>query len=286
MLWPNSSPEEIPAGLVGEWIQRSSDPAAYSDRVGYRTTEPRLIVVRPPAPNGASLLILPGGGYFLTTLDKEGVDIARVFAEAGVTCFVLEYRLPGDGWRAGPLTPLQDAQRAMRLVRHRAAELGLDPERIALLGSSAGGHLAGLLASGYPDAYSPVDDADAHTVRPRLTILNYPAATLREPYGHARCRKELAGDHPSAEMIEALSLEQRDWSGAAPVCLFHAIDDADVVVENTTGLLATLRRDGVPAEAHLFQKGGHGFAIRLCEGLPARRWPEIAVVFGSDHGWL
>ncbi len=119
-----------------------------------------------------------------------------------------------------------------------------------------------------------------------MTILNYPAATLREPHGHARCRKELAGDKPSAETIDALSLERRDWTGAAPVCLFHALDDAEVVVENTTDLLATLRRDGVPAEAHLFQKGGHGFAIRLCEGLPARRWPDIALAFGRNHGWL
>jgi acetyl esterase/lipase len=283
-LWPGAAPGGEGVGVTGRVVERSTDPA-FHDRFAQYTTDPILTVLRPARPNGASLLLIPGGGYKWAVVDKEGLDCARVFATAGVTCFVLRYRLPGDGWAAGADAPLQDAQRALRLVRARAAAEGLDPGRVAVLGASAGGHLAGLLTARTDATYSPADDVDAIPFRPDLSILLYPVATMADPFAHAGSRRELLGEAPAAEAIERYSLERMDWSGAPPVFLLHAVDDAAVPVENSLQLLSTLRTAGVPAEAHLFEEGGHGFGVRLIEGRPAAVWPELALVWAGRHGW-
>lgn len=284
-LWPAGSPGRGRVTLVPEIVERSTDPA-FHDRIAVRTVDPLLTVVRPDRPNGASLLLIPGGGYRWAVVDKEGLDCARVFAAAGVTCFVLRYRLPGDGWPAGPAVALQDAQRAMRLIRSRAAGLGLDPARVAVLGASAGGHLAGCLTAMSRPAYDAADATDELGWRPDLTALLYPVATLRDPFAHAGSRGRLLGDAPTEDQIGAWSLESLDWRGAPPGFLLHALDDAAVPVDNSLMLLAALRAAGVPAEAHLFQEGGHGFGIRLIAGRPAAVWPDILLAFGRRHGWL
>lgn len=283
-LWPNGAPGGEGVTVTPVVTERSTDPA-YRDWFARWTTDPILTVMRPERPNGASLLLIPGGGYRWSVVDKEGMDCARVFAAAGVTCFVLRYRLPGDGWAAGADAPLQDAQRALRLVRAQAADDGLDPSRVAVLGASAGGHLAGLLTARRDATYAPIDAADALSFRPDLSILMYPVATMTDPFVHAGSRAELLGPSPSAEQIAAYSLEAMDWTGAPPTWLVHSLDDEAVPVENSLALLATLRRDKVTTEAHLFQEGGHGFGVRLIAGKPAERWPELALAFGRRNGW-
>lgn len=284
-LWPDGAPGGEGVTVTPVVTERSTDPA-YRDRFARWTTDPILTVMRPERPNGASLLLIPGGGYRWSVVDKEGMDCARVFAAAGVTCFVLRYRLPGDGWAAGADAPLQDAQRALRLVRAQAADDGLDPSRVAVLGASAGGHLAGLLTARRDATYAPIDAADALSFRPDLSILMYPVATMTDPFVHAGSRAELLGPSPSAEQIAAYSLEAMDWTGAPPTWLVHSLDDEAVPVENSLALLATLRRDKVTTEAHLFQEGGHGFGVRLIAGKPAERWPELAQAFGRRNGWM
>lgn len=282
-LWPDGPPGETPGHLVGEVVERSSDPA-WRDRAARTTTAPTLSLVRPERPNGASVLLIPGGAYQWVVIDKEGFDIAEVFVAAGVTCFVLSYRLPCDGWAVGPLAPLQDAQRAMRMIRATSDRLDLDPGRVAVLGASAGGHLAGWMAVGSA-AYDPSDATDDLQYRPDLTLLLYPVASMGTAT-HEPTRDALLGPGAAAEERQAHSLEAMDWTGTVPVWMAHAIDDPYVPVENATDLLASLRRAGVPAEAHLFHAGGHGFAIRWCEGRSVRLWPELAMEFGRDHGWL
>ncbi|MBJ7486244.1 alpha/beta hydrolase [Brevundimonas sp.] len=284
-LWPDGAPGGERVTVTPVVTERSTDPA-FHDRFAQYTTDPILTVMRPITPNGASMVLIPGGGYRWSVVDKEGFDVARVFAEAGVTCFVLRYRLPADGWAAGAEAPLQDAQRAVRMVRSRAAEFGLDPARVAVLGASAGGHLAGWATAEATAAYAPVDAHDAVSLRPDFSILMYPVATMADPFVHAGSREQLLGAAPSAERIKAYSLEEMDWSGAPPVWLIHAIDDASVVVENSLNLLSALRRAKVPAEAHLYEEGGHGFGVRLIAGKPADTWPEIALRFGRRHGWV
>jgi len=284
-LWPKGAPGGENVTVTAIVPERSTDPA-FHDRFAQYTTDPILTVMRPLHPNGAALLLIPGGGYRWAVVDKEGLDVARVFAAAGVTCFVLRYRLPADGWTAGPNAPLQDAQRAMRLIRAHAADYGIDPARIASLGGSAGGHLAGLLAARRDATYDAVDAADAAAFRPDLNVLLYPVATMADPFAHAGSRQLLLGASPTPEQIAAWSLERMDWTGAAPTVLIHALDDASVPVENSLNLLATLRAAAVSTEAHLFQEGGHGFGIRLIAGKPAAVWPDLVQAFGSRNGWL
>ena len=284
-LWPGLAPGGERVTVTPRVVERSTDPA-FHDRFAQYTAEPILTVLRPDHPNGASLLLIPGGGYKWAVVDKEGLDCARVFAAAGVTCFVLRYRLPGDGWTAGPDAPLQDAQRAMRLVRSRAAAHGLDPGRIAVLGASAGGHVAGLLTARADATYAAVDEADAVSHRPDLSILLYPVATMADPHVHAGSRLELLGPEPTPEAVERYSLERMDWTGRPPTFLLHAIDVPAVPVENSLQLLSALRAAGVPCEEHLFEEGGHGFGIRLIAGKPAAVWPQLALAWAARRGWI
>lgn len=283
-LWPQAAPGGEGVTVIPEVTERSTD-SRFHDRIARYTKDPILTVVRPERPNGASLLLIPGGGYKWAVVDKEGLDCARVFAAAGVTCFVLRYRLPGDGWAAGPDAPLQDAQRAMRLIRSYAVAHDLDPFRVGVMGASAGGHLAGLLTARVDATYEPIDDADTVAFRPDLSILLYPVATMTDPHVHSGSRAELLGPNPSPEAISQYSLERMDWTGAPPTFLLHAMDDPAVPVENSLQLLGNLRRSGVAAEAHLFQEGGHGFGIRLIEGRPAAVWPRLVLIWAATHGW-
>lgn len=284
-LWPGAAPGGERVTVTPVVTERSTDPG-FHDRFARYTTDPILTVLRPGRPNGASLLLIPGGGYKWAVVDKEGLDCARVFAAAGITCFVLRYRLPGDGWAAGPDAPLQDAQRALRIVRARAAADGLDPARVAVLGASAGGHLAGMLTARTDQTYAPVDAMDAMSMRPDLSILLYPVATMSDPFVHAGSRKEMLDETPSAEAIARYSLERMDWTGRPPVFLLHAMDDEAVPVENSLSLLPVIRSAGVPVEAHLFQEGSHGFGIRLIAGKPAAVWPELVLRWGQRQGWV
>ena len=279
-LWPQGAPGGEGVTVTPVVPERSTDPA-YRDRYAQYTTDPILTVMRPERPNGSAMLLIPGGGYRWAVLDKEGFDVARVFAASGTTCFVLRYRLPADGWAAGADAPLQDVQRAIRLIRSRAAEFGVSPDRIAVLGASAGGHLAGLASAWTDAAYAPVDAADAVSLRPDLTVLMYPVATMSDPHVHAGSRTHLLGEAPSEARIAAYSLERMNWAGAAPVFLLHAMDDASVPVENSLMLLTTLKAAGVKTEAHLFQEGGHGFGVRLIQGRPAAVWPELTQAWAA-----
>ena len=287
-LWPGEAPgaNATTRALVPEVPERSTDPA-YHDRYARYTTEPLMHVMRPARPNGAGLLLIPGGGYRWAVVDKEGMDCARVFAAAGVTCFILRYRLPGDGWDAGADTPLQDAQRAMRLIRTNAFRYGVESDRIAVLGASAGGHLAGMLSL-RTDAqtYRRDDEADGMPSRPDASILLYPVVTMAAPYLHQGSRDHLLGADPSPDWIAAYSLQNLVTVSAPPTWLLHAMDDEAVPPENSMMLLAALREAGVPVEAHFFQEGGHGFGTRLIQGKPAAIWPELVLAWGQRNGWL
>ncbi len=287
-LWPGEAPgaNATTRALVPEVPERSTDPA-YHDRYARYTTEPLMHVMRPERPNGAGLLLIPGGGYRWAVVDKEGMDCARVFAAAGITCFILRYRLPGDGWDGGPDTPLQDAQRAMRLIRAGATGFGVDPQRLAVLGASAGGHLAGMLSSAPDEAtYYPMEPLDDLSARPDVSILLYPVVTLAPPFAHAGSRAQLIGEDASEARTEVWSLQNRVTAQTPPTFLLHAMDDEAVPPENGMMLHAALREAGVPVEAHFFQEGGHGFGTRLIQGKPAAIWPELVLAWGRRNGWV
>ena len=212
-------------------------------------------------------------------LDKEGTALLPDFVDqGGLTLFVLEYRLPGEGHRDGREVPLADAQRAMRLIRQRAPEWGVDPERVGVMGFSAGGHVAASLATRHAQAsYAPVDAADAQDARPDFALLVYPVIDMGT-HAHPGSRQRLLGDAPAAEAIEAYSLQNRVDAHTPPVFLLHALDDEVVPVENSLSLEAALRQAGIEHEIHLYARGGHGFGVRQAEGTLAL-WPSLALAW-------
>lgn len=286
-IWPGDAPGGDQATARETVVERSKDPAVLHDRYVKGVVTPTLIVFRPQRPNGAALLMAPGGGYNWVVMDKEGYEAAERFAEAGVTVFVMSYRLPQDGWAAGPDTPLQDAQRALRLIRARAAAYGVDPHRIGVIGFSAGGHVAGMLSLAWDrPVYAPIDAADTLSARPDVLILMYPVATMTAARAHAGSRRNLLGEAPTDAHVARYSLEALARPDAPPTLLVHAVDDASVPVENSLALFDALRTRKVPVEMHLFEEGGHGFGIRYAVGLPAAAWPDLVLGWIARHGNL
>ena len=285
-LWPDRPPG-APAILPIETITDRTAKSGFLDRFVTGTGQPTLTVFRPVRPNGAAMLVAPGGGYVRVVIDKEGFEVARRLAAAGVTAFVLHYRLPADGWTPKADAPLQDAQRAMRLIRARAADYGIDPGRVGAIGFSAGGHLTASLATGFDrPTYAAVDATDRLDPRPDVTALGYPVMDLARPHWHRGSANALLGPDASAEMRAAYSPE-RHVSAATPPCFtFHAADDPDVPVENSLAWFTALRAAKVPAELHVFEEGGHGFGIWLARGKPAAAWPDLFLAWAGRHGVL
>lgn len=283
-LWPGDPPGGPVPGLTQTVLERENE-WNLRDRAVTGITRPTLTVFRPVRPNGAAVLLIPGGGYIRVVVDKEGFETARWLANQGVTVFVLLYRLPGDGWAAGPATPLQDAQRALRLIRHQAARFGIDPARIGVQGFSAGGHLAASLATRHAlPVYDPVDEADRLSARPDHACLVYPVITLEGPAAHAGSAAAMLGDRPAADAVRRWSAHSDVGPKAPPTFLLHAMDDAPVPPENALLMLSALRAAGVPVEAHLFEAGGHGFGLRGLADQPVRVWPRLYAAWARRHG--
>lgn len=274
-LWPGTAPG-LPAAALTETVnERSTDPLV-TDRAVYGISRPRMAVFRPDRPNGAAVLLTPGGGYRWVVVDKEGYEMARWLAARGFTAFVLFYRLPGEGWSAGPDVPLADALRAMRLIRHRARDFAIDPERVSAMGFSAGGHVCASLSTRFAArAYQPVDAADRLSAKPHSAAPIYPVISMDPAIAHSGSRLLLLGKAPTAETEALYSPDRQVPADAPPHFLLHAEDDDVVPVENTLRLRAGLKARGIPLEMHLFANGGHGFGLRKAVGKPVEAWPEL-----------
>lgn len=285
-LWPGKAPG-APARLpVGKVEQRSKDPN-FNDRWLTGIDRPTLMVRRAAQPNGAAVLLVPGGGYGFLAIDNEGEEQARWLNARGVTCFILSYRLPGEGWADRATVPLQDAQRAMRVIRAGAASYGVDPKRVAALGFSAGGHLAGSLATRFDErVYAPVDAADQLSARPDLAGLIYPVVSLSAPFTHGGSRDALFGPGADAALLRAASVETRVTEATPPIFLAHASDDGLVPIGNSIALYQAMLEKGRETEFHGFDKGGHGFGARLPKTVPAWVWPELFAAYAQRIGVL
>ena len=243
-----------------------------------------------PAPKekatGAAVIVCPGGGYGRLA-DHEGPPVAEWLNTVGVTAFVLKYRL---GPRYQHPSMLQDAARAIRTVRARAAEWGLDPARVGILGFSAGGHLASTAGThfdaGRADAADPVERVSS---RPSVMILIYPVITMREKT-HAGSKRNLLGENPTPEQVALLSNEEQVTKETPPAFVVHTVNDAGVPVENSLMFVSALRKAGVPFELHLYERGPHGFGLGTARGdRPAdpvlSTWPAHAAAWLRLHGF-
>jgi len=247
-LWPNgapgavsSAPEDIPTLTAFFPSQRAS---------------------------GAAVIVCPGGGY-THLADHEGRPVAEWLNSIGITAFVLKYRI-GPNYHHP--APLQDAARAIRLVRSRAAEWKIDPKRIGILGFSAGGHLASTIGthfdSGQANASDPIDRASS---RPDLMVLIYPVITMGQ-FTHSGSRNQLIGTNPSADMVKLLSNEEQVTKETPPTFLVHTANDAAVPVENSLHFVEALRKAGAPFELHIYERGPHGFGLGVDDPILST-WP-------------
>jgi acetyl esterase/lipase len=283
-LWPGTPPGAR-AVLPTEQIVDRVASSGFRDRYVTGVGKPMMTVFRPARPNGGAVLVIPGGGYIRVVIDKEGFETGRRLSAAGLTAFVLRYRLPGEGWDRPADIALQDAQRAMRLIRAGAAGFRIDPGRVAVLGCSAGGHVAAsLCVRAFDPLYPAPDAADSQEPQPNLCALLYPVITMSPPLAHAGSRTALLGAAPTPAIEAANSPDQHVNERTPPTFLVHALDDPSVPVANSLQYLAALRSAKIPAEAHLFEEGGHGFGIYLARGKPAAAWPDLFLAWAWTHG--
>ncbi len=224
----------------------------------------------PDKATGAAIVICPGGGYGGLAA-HEGKDYARFMNEHGIAGFVLKYRLGSGGYRHPVM--LQDAARAVRTVRARAGEWKLDPKRIGIMGSSAGGHLASTLVThfdaGKPDAADPIERASS---RPDAGILCYPVITMGK-FTHQGSKRNLLGDDPAPELVRELSNELQVTKDTPPCFIWHTYEDAGVPVENSLQFADALRQAGVPFDLHIYQRGPHGLGLGTRDWNPEKRHP-------------
>jgi acetyl esterase/lipase len=238
-----------------------------------------------PAPKetatGAVFIVCPGGGYGGLAA-HEGAPVAQWFNSLGITGVVLKYRLGSHGYRH-PIE-LGDVQRAIRMVRSKAADWNIDPKRVGVLGFSAGGHLASSAVThfdeGDPNAADPIDKLGC---RPDLGILIYPVITMTDPFTHKGSRQNLLGNTPGAELIDLMSNEKQVTPKTPPCFLVHGMDDSAVPIENSINFALACKANKVPVELHIFEHGPHGFG--LGNDPATKSWPAAAAIWLERHGF-
>lgn len=255
-LYPGEIPNAKTAVGYDE-VKRRDGGRDFIDKVSV----PTLTVYLPEKgkANGSSVVILPGGGYQTLAVSHEGAEIAQEFNKYGVTAFVLKYRLPSDLIMVDKtIGPLQDAQRAIQLVRQNAGKWSLKTDRVGILGSSAGGHLAATAATHFSN--SLIDDAAKTSLRPDFVVLLYPVISFGQ-FTHSGSYKNLMGANPAPDLVKSYSNELQVTEATPPVFLLHASDDKVVPVKNSLLFYEALVVNHVPAELHVYEQGGHGFGL-------------------------
>ena len=246
---------------------------------------PSLVVYPPKSGGGGfstAVIYAPGGGYVRVAAGAGGGEITRWLNEAGATVFLLKYRNAEYGHPA----PLRDALRAVRIVRSRAAELGVEPDRIGMIGGSAGGHLTASAGTLFDDPEGRTGAAlDAVSGRPDFMILVFPVISMTAHHTHAPSRRALLGGDPAAEIAAKLSVEMQVTSRASPAFIVHSAEDSVVPVENSLDFYRALRVAGVPAELHLYPRGPHGSGMAPGLG-PTAEWPRLCEAWMRFNGWL
>jgi acetyl esterase/lipase len=269
-LWPGQGPGR--GGVTG--AEKLGDKGAGFGAVS-NIAVPRMRVYRPTKANGVAVLVCGGGGYFRIQLWKESTPTARWLQERGFTVFELIYRLPNDGWDAE--VPFIDAQRAMKIIRTRASEFGIDPKQIGIMGFSAGGHLAGFTALQPQRAfYTGSDLFEKASARPDFAVLLFPVVSLRKPYDTTRTRREIIGDTPDAQAENNWSLDTYASANAPPTIIFASADDKTTPPGHGILLFEKLNTAGASAELHLFKNGGHGWGLGDPEQVLSQ-WPDMFV---------
>jgi len=280
-VWPDGIPGAIKNDTYTEKETIANGiPTRYE-----KVTDPTLTVFL-PAPEkatGTAVVICPGGGYGALAFDHEGNAIARWLNENGIAGIILKYRLPSDLiMKDKSVGPLQDAQEAMRIVRRNASAWKINPERIGVIGFSAGGHLASTLSTHYNEKV--YDVSDATSARPSFSLLVYPVISFDTTVFHSGTRRNLIGNRPAEEQTKRFSNELQITDETPPAFLVHSADDKTVPVKNSILYFEGLTKRNIPAELHVFQKGGHGYGLSVAKGTQAA-WPDLCIKWLNSLGF-
>jgi acetyl esterase/lipase len=268
-VWPDGVPGAIENKDYKEELVKRPDDI---ERVS-KVTEPTISVYLPAKDkaNGTAIVICPGGGYSILATEHEGRDIAAWLNELGIAGIVLKYRLPSDLiMKNKSIGPLQDVQEAFRIVRRNANKWGIDVKKIGVIGFSAGGHLASTISTHYNDK---VYDSDKTNCRPDFSILIYPVISMQLGLTHMGSRENLLGNNPDQKLVDHFSNELQVNGNTPPAFLVHSADDKTVPIMNSINYFLALEKYSVPAELHIYEKGGHGYGLGRGSGTE-NNWPE------------
>jgi acetyl esterase/lipase len=281
-LWPDGIPGAKTDASYVEKITNTDGRITRCEKV----TTPDLTVYL-PAPekaNGAAVLICPGGGYGVLAFDHEGNAVAKWLNENGIAGIILKYRLPSDQIMIDKsVGPLQDAQEAMRVIRRNAVSWKIKPDRIGVIGFSAGGHLASTLSTHY--AEKVYDIKDNTSARPDFSLLIYPVVSFDTAITHMGSRIKLIGLNPDEKQVRRFSNELQITADTPPAFLVHSADDKAVPVMNSIGYFRGLQKNNIPTELHIFQKGGHGYGLSPKGGTESS-WPDLCIKWLKAMGLI
>lgn len=267
--------------LTGELIMLWPNGAPFS-KGGADKDIPVMFRYQPEKPSGTAIVVCPGGGYGGLALDHEGEQVAQWLIKNGIAAFVLRYRHAPDYQHPVPRT---DVQRAIRSVRARASEWGIAPDRIGVLGFSAGGHLTATAATQFQKMdVPPADPVDEASSRPDFAAPIYPVITMKE-LTHGGSRKNLLGEDPAQELIDEMSMETQVTAETPPIFIAFTTEDQSVPVKNGIAFYEACVAAKVPVEMHLFEKGRHGLGLGV-EDLPFKQWPDLFLAWLRTHGLL
>jgi acetyl esterase/lipase len=291
----NGFSQTLTIKLWPDGIPGSKTDASYIEKI--TTTDGRITrcekVVTPdltvflPAPekaNGAAVLICPGGGYGALAFDHEGNAIAKWLNDNGIAGIILKYRLPSDQIMIDKaIGPLQDAQEAMRVIRRNAVSWKINPNKVGVIGFSAGGHLASTLSTHF--AEKVYDVKDNTSARPDFSLLIYPVISFDTTITHMGSRNNLIGLKPGEEQVKRFSNELQITAETPPAFLVHSSDDNAVPVMNSIGYYKGLQKNKIPVELHIFQKGGHGYGLSPNGGTESS-WPGLCIKWLKAMGLI
>ncbi len=275
---------KIPGGIPNSSYKETIDSAVW---IKVRLiTNPTLEMYPAPAEKntGTAVVICPGGSYYGLAFTGEGSLIAKWLNSMGMNAFVLKYRLPDDAIMENKaIGPMQDGQQAIRIVRRRAAEWGINPQKIGIIGFSAGGHLASTISTHFDEkVYEPGDSTSA---RPDFSLLIYPVISMDSVITHRESRQNLLGNSPTPEFVKHFSNELQVTGKTPPAFMVHSIDDGAVPVQNSISYALALKQNKVACELHLYQSGGHGYGLGHTKNTEST-WPEACRKWLEANGFL
>ena len=278
-LYDGNVPNSKPYHTKEKWV-----PQDNGDTVVHFISQPTITIFLPRSnANGTAVVICPGGGYWNSSMVKEGYAVARKFNEWGVAAFVLKYRIPNDSAMTDKkIAPLQDAQRAIQLVRMRAKEWNVSADKVGIMGFSAGGHLASTAATHFEQSY--IENKNQVNLRPDFAILIYPVISFQDSIAHIGSRDQLIGKSPVKKILNSFSNELQVTAKTPPSFLVHASDDDAVPVMNSVTFYEALVKFKIPAEMHLYKSGGHGFGMH--NPTTHDEWMERCKNWMQSMGWL